>query len=83
MPQGSILGPTLFLIYVNDIYQQLDQGEVLLFADDTTFIFQGKKEQDLIWKTNLKLKKMFHWYAANKLTVHPEKTMFMTFLTKN
>ena len=79
VPQGSILGPTLFLLYINDVCNSLEPDECLLFADDTTFIFSAPTKAELIQKTNKKLEVMNHWYKCNKLTVHPGKTLFMAF----
>ena len=83
VPQGSILGPTLFLFYVNDLGDYLNSNEYLLFADDTTFIFSAPTTKELIETTNRSLQKMCEWYKANKLTVHPGKTNFMSFLETN
>ena len=82
VPQGSILGPTLFLIYINDITEKLADQNILLFADDTSIIFQGKTKEDLIQKTNIQLKKLQKWFEINRLTVHPQKSNFMVFLSK-
>ncbi len=83
VPQGSILGPTLFLIYINDISNSIPDQDILLFADDTSIIFKEKTHEKLIETTNIGLKKLHEWFLCNKLTVHPQKSNFMAFLEKN
>ena len=78
VPQGSILGPILFLLYINDLYKVTDLF-TLLYADDTSFIISGKSLDDVIIKLNIELKKVCDWFRSNKLSLHPEKTKFMIF----
>ena len=82
VPQGSILGPLLFLIYINDLPDS-NQFENILFADDTTLLISHKDPAQLISIANLQLIEVSKWFMANALTVHPEKTMFMIFNNKN
>ncbi len=82
VPQGSILGPLFFLLYINDIADNTTMN-TLCFADDTTFLVHGQTKEEVITTTNAELEKMAAWFKQNALTVHPAKTKFMVFNGKN
>ena len=77
VPQGSILGPLLFLIYINDISKCLDYGVARLFADDTNLTFSGCSFAALQNKMSKDLKGIASWLSANRLTLNTLKTDFM------
>ena len=79
VPQGSILGPTLFLLYINDIVQCSNLFNYYIFADDTTLVNSNKNLQQLCRITNEELKKMDEWMCVNKLSLNVEKTKFLLF----
>ena len=82
-PQGSCLGPLLFLIFTNDLYRNLENCHAILFADDTT-IYKGHRNRNYLrWCIETDLNKLTDWFQANKLTVNISKTVFMSFGTKN
>ena len=62
MPQGSILGPTLFLVYINDIVSALKHLTFILFADDTTIYYNGNNEKETIQIINNDLKRLKLWF---------------------
>ena len=68
VPQGSILGPLLFLIYINDLCQISNILETVLYADDTSLFLSGSNIDDMITSMNSELKKLITWLNANKLT---------------
>ena len=72
--QGSILGPLIFILYVNDIFESLDQdNSVLMYTDYTLLISKAETA-----KAEQKLGKMSNWCQANKLSINYGKTKFMT-----
>jgi hypothetical protein len=79
--QGSILGPILFLCYINDFYSATALFSVL-FADDTICLGNGKNLNDLTAFVNAELKKIANWFRSNKMAVNTSKTKFIVFRTR-
>ena len=82
-PQGSCLGPLLFLIFSNDLYRTLESSSSILFADDTTIYDQNKNLEFLKWNIEQELVKVVDWFNANKLTLNVEKTQCLLFKPKH
>ena len=83
VPQGSILGPLLFLLYVNDIPQSV-KCDLLLYADDTCLIFQHKSIEAIEKKLNEDFANLCDWFVDNKLSIHfgEDKTKTILFGSK-
>ncbi len=75
IPQGSILGPLLFLIYINDLPSSLEQSSSRMFADDTTV--SGKPLHDVEVAINHDLSNVNQWLCANKLSLNLVKTEYI------
>ena len=82
-PQGSCLGPLLFLIYINDLYQSIEYCNMILFADDTTLVHGHKSVKYLKWMIEEDLKRMTDWFNANLLTINLDKTECILFPLNN
>ena len=79
VPQGSVLGPLLFLIYINDFNKSSDSLDFHLFADDSNLFFAHKSLQFLELHLNEQLCKVGQWLRVNKLSLNADKSNFVVF----
>ena len=77
VPQGSLLGPRLFSIHVNDLPEFVKAGILLMFADDTTIYCIGNHVEEVVDKLSKALRELYDWCVRNQLTVHTDKTEAM------
>ena len=77
VPQGSNLGPLLFLLYINDPPNCLSHTSANMFADDTNITTKGLNAEDIQTRLNYDLEHIHQWLLANKLTLNKDKTEYM------
>ncbi|PNF22769.1 hypothetical protein B7P43_G06670 [Cryptotermes secundus] len=84
VPQGSILGPLLFLLYINDLSSALNTDDrLLLYADDTSIVVSGIDIDEIQVRSNLVLNSLSRWFAVNGLSLNLKKTKVVKFDTTN
>lgn len=79
VPQGTVLGPILFQLYINDMLNLEISGEIISYADDTVLIFSGSTWQNVKIKAERGLFKIKQWLNNNLLTLNKSKTKFIAF----
>ncbi len=79
VPQGSVLGPLLFLVYINDLPNASNKLKFYLFADDTNIYFESIDLSNLLRTVNKELKSIKRWLDANKLSLNIDKTNYIIF----
>ena len=79
IPQGSVLGPTLFVLFTNDLPRSMPSGSVYMYADDTTIYCVGETADLVIDQLNKALREFYIWCLNNRLTPHPSKSEVILF----
>ena len=79
IPQGSIIGPILFILYINDLHKVSNRLKFILFADDTTILCEGDNVQTAAKMFNKEILKVNKWFQANRLSLNLTKTHYMVF----
>ena len=83
VPQGSVLGPLLFLIYINDLHRAIDHSETYHFADDTCLLNKNTSLKQLNKQTNHDLRRLVDWLRCNKISLNASKTEIILFKGKH
>lgn len=83
VPQGSVLGPLIFLLYINDLPNAFKSANPFMFADDTTITLSSKSNDKLFEDMNTELKSLDNWFKTNKLSLNLTKTKFVLFRSKH
>ena len=83
MPRGSILGPLLFILYINDISLHLENSSIDLYADDSTLYAYGDSNREIENKLQTNISSIVNWCSTNNMALHPSKTKCMLLGSRN
>ena len=83
VPQGSVLGPLLFILYINDLANCCLLGKIRIFADDTAIYFECSNIDELVHIGSHIMKNLDSWFTANLLTLNTDKSLFCVFRKQN
>ena len=79
IPQGSILGPLLFVIYINNLFRSLSKLTPIMLADDTNLFISDSNIENRFETMNEELRKVGNWFKASKLSLNISKTKYSLF----
>ena len=82
VPQGTVLGPILFILYVNDLPNAVNNVSTIMYADDTIFICCGTSAEEVNYKMNACLRSASKWFKDNKLVLNTSKSNVMVVGTR-
>ena len=82
VPEGSILGPLLFTIFINDLPKSSTFFSTRLYADNTSFTASGSDLDSLLHEINNHLPAVYKWLCSDKLTLNLTKTKFLIFMPR-
>ena len=83
MPQGTVLGPLLFLIYINDLNDIVSFSKIHYFADDPNILYTSNSLKDINRTINRDLNSIVEWLKANKISLNSGKTELVLFRSKD
>ena len=83
VPQGSILGPLLFILYINDMPSLLQNAKPVIFADDTTLFVSARNVESAFGLLKQDVDRLMKWFTVNKLSLNLKKTNYMLFTTNS